>query len=68
MSAYVYNLDNGRYLATNTIPALTPLDSQSIVWFYYPFATFKLNIYTKFRKVRQGSPWKPITLMKRTTF
>ena len=29
---------------------------------------FTLNIYTEFRKMRQGSPWKPIRLLKRTTF
>ena len=36
--------------------------------FSYFFATFKLNTYTKFRWTRQGSPWKPIRLMKRTIF
>ena len=35
---------------------------------HYRFATFELNIYIKFRKMRQGSQWKPIRLMKRTLF
>ena len=38
-------------------------------FYLYHSATSKLNIYTKFKWMRQGSPWKPIRLMwKKTTF
>ena len=34
--------------------------STGYYYFYYHFATFKWNTFTKFKWMRQGSPWKPV--------